>query len=177
MTEIPKKIVIIGPESTGKSEVAQLLAQHYQTEWVPEYARFYLDRLDGDYQQSDLFEIALGQIAWEDDKAKYAKGYLFCDTNLIVMKIWSEHKYGETDPRIESELESRKYDFYLLANIDIAWTPDPQREHPKMRKHFFDVYENYLKEHDLSYAIVSGYEDERKKCSVAAIEKYFNSEE
>ncbi|MEQ9402675.1 MAG: ATP-binding protein [Cyclobacteriaceae bacterium] len=175
MTNPLKKIAIIGPESTGKSETAQQLAQHYQTEWVPEYARFYLDRLDGEYKQSDLGEIARGQMAWEDGKAEYANGYLFCDTNLIVMKIWSDHKYGSTDPWIENELASRTYDFYLLGNIDLTWTPDPQREHPTMRKHFYKVYENYLKENELPYAVISGYEGERKKCAIGAIETHFNS--
>ncbi|MEP1094331.1 MAG: ATP-binding protein [Cyclobacteriaceae bacterium] len=170
-----KKIAIIGPESTGKSEIAQQLAAHYQTEWVPEYARFYLDRLDGEYQQSDLLEIAKGQMAWEDDKAQYARDYLFCDTELSVIKIWSDHKYGNTDAWIERELQARKYDLFLLGDIDIAWTPDPQREHPKMRKHFFEVYENYLKERELPYAVVSGYEEERKKCAVEVVEKHFNS--
>ena len=169
-----KKIAIIGPESTGKSEIALQLAQHYQTEWVPEYARSYLDRLDWEYERSDLLEIAKGQVAWEDDKAEYASNYLFCDTNLIVIKIWSDHKYGNTDSCIVNELESRKYDFYLLTNIDLVWTPDPQREHPKMRKHFLDVYKNYLMEQNLPYALVSGHEGERKKCAVEMIEEYFN---
>ncbi len=169
-----RKIAIIGPESTGKSELCQHLARIYDTEWVPEYARFYLDRLEGEYQKVDLLHIAQGQMAWEDDKAEQASGYLFCDTNLIVMKVWSEHKYGEADPWILEELERRQYDFYLLGNIDLIWRPDPQREHPKLRKHFFDVYETYLKEHDLPYAIVSGIEDLRVKCAQDLIEDFFN---
>jgi len=169
-----RKIAIIGPESTGKSELCQHLARIYDTEWVPEYARFYLDRLEGEYQKEDLLHIAQGQMAWEDDKAEQASGYLFCDTNLIVMKVWSEHKYGEADPWILEELEKRQYDFYLLGNIDLIWRPDPQREHPKLRKHFFDVYETYLKEHDLPYAIVSGIEDLRVKCAQDLIEDFFN---
>ena len=174
MIEGLKKIAIIGPESTGKSETARQLAQHYQTEWVPEYARFYLDRLDREYEQSDLLEISKGQVVWEDDKAEYSSKYLFCDTNLIVMKIWSDHKYGNTDPWIEKELESRKYDYYLLGNIDLLWTKDPQREHPNMREYFLELYKNYLEEHELPYALVSGYEGERKKCAVEAVEKYFS---
>lgn len=172
-----KRIAIIGPESTGKSELCQHLARHYDTEWVPEYARFYLDRLDRDYEMHDLKSIAEGQLAWEDDKAEYARNYLICDTNLIVIKVWSDHKYGSTDEWIESELENRTYDFYLLNNIDIPWTPDPQREHPEMRKHFFDIYENHLKENDLPFAIVSGIEGERKKCAVDAIESFFSEKE
>ena len=79
-----KRIAIIGPESTGKSELAQQLARKYKTEWVPEFARFYLDRLGQPYEKHDLLEIAKGQIAWENQKAKFANNYLFCDTNLIV---------------------------------------------------------------------------------------------
>lgn len=172
-----KRIAIIGPESTGKSELCQHLAFHYDTEWVPEYARFYLDRLDGEYQKHDLKAIAEGQLSWEDEKAEYANKYLICDTNLIVIKIWSEHKYGETDAWIEEQLNEREYDFYLLNNIDIPWTPDPQREHPKLRKHFFEVYKKYLEDNKLPYAKVSGIEGERKKCAVDAIESYFSNKE
>lgn len=168
-----KRIVVLGPESTGKSELCQHLAVHYQSEWVPEYARFYLDRLDGDYQQHDLKSIAEGQLSWEDEKAEYANEYLICDTNLIVIKIWSDHKYRNTDDWIENQLKEREYDFYLLNNIDIPWMPDPQREHPQLRKHFFEVYKNYLESNNLPYAIVSGIEGERKKCAVDAIESYF----
>lgn len=167
---------MLGPESTGKSELCQHLAMHYETEWVPEYARFYLDRLEGEYQQHDLKAIAEGQLSWEDEKAEYANEYLICDTDMIVIKIWSDHKYGGTDSWIEDQLNSRKYDFYLLNNIDIPWMPDPQREHPKMRKHFFEEFKNYLEAHELPYAIVSGIEGERKKCAVNAIEAFFNEQ-
>ncbi len=169
----PKRIVVLGPESTGKSELCQHLARHYDTEWVPEYARFYLDRLEGNYQQQDLKSIAEGQLAWEDEKAEYANGYLICDTNLIVIKIWSDHKYGNTENWIQSQLDKRMYDFYLLNNIDIPWIPDPQREHPKMRKHFFQEFKTYLENNNLPYAIVSGIEGDRKKCAVDAIESFF----
>lgn len=169
-----KRIAVIGPESTGKSEVCQHLARIYQTEWVPEYARFYLDRLGRPYEKEDLLEIAKGQVIWEDDKAEEAGEYLFCDTNLIVMKIWSEHKYGSCDPWILEELSNRTYDFYLLGNIDLLWRPDPQREHPKLRKYFFDLYENYLKDRNLSYGIVSGIEDMRVKCAKDLIENFFS---
>jgi len=144
-----------------------------RTEWVPEFARFYIDRLDRPYEKDDLRIIAETQLTWEDDKAEYANGYLFCDTNLLVIKIWSDHKYGETDPWIEEQLASRKYHFYLLPNIDIPWRPDPQREHPTMRIHFFQLYEQYLKENDLPYAIVSGIEGERKKSALDAMNAFF----
>ncbi len=171
-----KKIAIVGPESTGKSELCQHLARNYQTEWVPEYARFHLDRLLRPYEREDLGLIARGQLAWEDDKAAYASNYLFCDTNLIVIKVWSDYKYGSTDEWIEQALKDRKYDFYILANIDLIWRPDPQREHPKpqMRKELFSIYENYLKDNDLPYAVISGIEDVRTANAMKAIDAFFS---
>lgn len=174
MTEL-KRIAIIGPESTGKSELCQQLAAHYRTEWVPEFARFYLDRLDRPYEQHDLKAIAEGQLTWEDDKAEYAKDYLFCDTNLIVIKIWSDHRYGHTEDWIEEQLTSRKYDYYLLNNIDLPWQPDPQREHPTLRKHFLKVYDTYLKDKNLPYSLVSGIEGDRKQSALNALETFFSS--
>lgn len=169
-----KKIAIIGPESTGKSELSAQLARHYETEWVPEYARFYLDRLQRPYEQSDLTEIARGQIEWEKDKLQYANEYLFCDTNLIVLKIWSDYKYGSTDPFILEKLKSLPYDFYLLANIDVPWRPDPQREHPKLRKYFLEVYEDYLKSEKLPYHLVSGIEENRTANAMEAIKDFLS---
>ncbi|MDH5610342.1 MAG: ATP-binding protein, partial [Cyclobacteriaceae bacterium] len=96
-------------------------------------------------------------------------GLLFCDTNLIVVKIWSDHKYGTTDSWILEQLDQRSYDFYLLANIDLPWRPDPQREHPDRRLYFFELYQQYLIQHDLPYAIVSGDEDLRVKCALDAL--------
>lgn len=165
-----KKIAIIGPESTGKSELSQQLARQLETEWVPEYARFYLDRLSGKYEKKDLLEIAKGQMAWEDDKTSYANKYLFCDTNLIVIKIWSDFKFGNTHPWILEELQRRNYDFYLLPYIDLPWRPDPQREHPTRRKYFFKIYEDYLKENNLPYGIVKGIEEERLASAINALE-------
>ena len=170
-----KRIAVIGPESTGKSELCQHLARHYDTEWVPEYARFYLDRLEGEYQQDDLKAIAEGQLSREDEKSEYANEYLICDTNLIIIKVWSDHKYGNTDSWIEEQLSTRAYDFYLLNNIDLPWMPDPQREHPKLREYFLGVYKDYLEKHNLPYALVSGIEGDRKKCAVDAIEGYFET--
>ena len=169
-----KKIAIVGPESTGKSELSQQLARHFNTEWVPEYARFYLDRLDREYEKDDLLEIAKGQLIWEDDKAAFSNTFLICDTNLIVIKIWSDHKYGNTNPWIEDQLKSRKYDFYLLTNIDLLWRPDPQREHPDLRTYFFELYEKYLQANNLPYSLVSGIEGDRLKNAVDAISQHFN---
>ena len=145
--EVPslvKKIAIVGPESTGKSTLAEGLAKHYQTVWVPEYARGYLNKLGRGYDQSDLIKIAHGQLRLEDEWENDAKRFLFCDTNLVVIKIWSDFKYGNCAPEILQRMHERKYDLHLLTNIDLPWEADPQREHPDKRLELFNLYEKDL---------------------------------
>ena len=165
-----KKIAIIGPESTGKSWLAEQLASHYSTSWVPEYAREYLDTIDRPYVQEDLTEIAKGQLELEGRKMEEAHNFLFCDTNLIVINIWSDHKYGNTDPFILNHLQVEGYDHYLLTNIDLPWEPDPLREHPDMRDHFFKVYHQYMLKHRHPFDLISGVGESRLKNAITAID-------
>ena len=170
-----RKIVILGPESTGKSTLSNQLADYYNTTWVEEYAREYLDAIEREYNQDDLLEIAKGQIDLEEKVAAKAQEFLFCDTNLIVIKVWSDHKYGITHDWIEKNLKDRVYDFYLLTQIDLPWEPDPQREHPHMREYFFSVYREYLEKNHLPYGIVTGTDEERLHKSVDLLNNYFRN--
>src|SRR5690606_24761449 len=120
-----KKIVIIGPESTGKSTLTQALAQNFDEPWVEEYARQYLEDLNRGYKFGDLRKIAAGQLALEDQKVNLAKHRLFCDTDLHVIQVWSEHRFKKTDPWIKEQIQKRKYDLYLLTDIDMVWQEDP----------------------------------------------------
>src|SRR5688572_5177765 len=97
--KIPK-VCVLGPECTGKTELSKALAAHYQTDWVAEYARAYLGKLGRPYDQADLLKIAHGQLRMEDEWIRDANKLLICDTNLIVIKIWSEVKFGNVDPDI-----------------------------------------------------------------------------
>lgn len=155
---MPKKIVVIGPESTGKSTLTQALAEHFGEPWVPEYAREYLDILDRPYQYEDLLAIGKGQVALEDEQMKFARKFLFCDTDLHVLQVWSESKYRRVHPWILKQIEMRKYDFYLLTDIDTPWEADPQREHPEpeMRQYFFDLYRSLLEKKGIAYQLVRG---------------------
>jgi NadR type nicotinamide-nucleotide adenylyltransferase len=166
----PKKIAIIGPESTGKTKLAKHLAAHFKTNWVPEFARDYLLDLDRPYEKKDLLEIAKGQMRLEDEMAEKSSGLLICDTNLIVLKIWSDNSYGETDPWILEQLKTRHYDFHLLTNVDIPWVHDPLREHPNMREHFFEKYRQYLSGYQIPFEIVSGDGESRKQAAVRLLE-------
>lgn len=154
-----KKVAIIGPESTGKSTLSELLAKHYQTVWVPEFARTYIERLPGEYEEHDLLQIAKGQIAAEEEKLLIAQNnLLFCDTDLYVIKVWSEHKYNNCHPWILQQIATRRYDLYLLTDIDIPWQNDPQREHPEpaMRKYFYNIYLDIVIHSGVAWKNISG---------------------
>src|SRR3954463_11258697 len=120
-----KKIVAIGPESTGKSTLCKQLAEHYKTSWCPEYAREYLTAHGMNYTYDDLLTIAKGQIELEEKYSQLAIGsshsLLFIDTNMYVMKVWCEFVFGKCHQFILDEITKRKYDLYLLCNIDLSW--------------------------------------------------------
>jgi NadR type nicotinamide-nucleotide adenylyltransferase len=165
-----KKIVIIGPESTGKSTLSKALAEQLNTVWVPEYARTYLEGRGQEYHYEDLTAIAKGQLASEDEWALHANKYLICDTDLYVVKVWSEHKYGKVDAFILENIAQRHYDAYILCNIDMPWDEDPLREHPEpeMRQYFYNIYKDIVLHSGKPFIIVSGNEEDRLAQALAA---------
>ena len=166
-----KKVAVVGPECTGKTDLAQFLALHFNTEWVPEYARAFLNKLNRPYEQSDLTKIAHGQIRMEDEWAQNANRVLICDTNLMVIKVWSENNFSNCDPEILQAMTQRHYDLLLLTNVDVPWEEDPQREHPDKREYFWKVYLKEAEDSKIPTIQISGTRDERRKSAVAAIEK------
>lgn len=167
----PKRILILGPESTGKSTLAEDLASHFGEPWVPEFAREYLEQIDRPYRYEDLLEIGKGQIASEDLLAEQAEKFLFVDTDLRVIHIWSEHRFGKTDPWVMEQLAQRSYDLILLTDTDLPWAPDPLREYPEleMRQYFFDKYLNLAKNSGFPYAVVSGERPSRREKAVELV--------
>ncbi|SEK79919.1 nicotinamide-nucleotide adenylyltransferase, NadR type [Chitinophaga rupis] len=170
------KIVVLGPESTGKSTLSQKLAAHYNTVWTPEYAREYIENLPRSYEQHDLLAIARGQLQLEDEKAQQASELLICDTDLYVIKVWSEHKYGQCDPQILEQIASRRYDLYLLTYIDIPWENDPQREYPdpQMREYFYRIYRDIVMNSGVPWADIRGSYAEREAKAIAAVDALRN---
>ncbi len=165
-----KKVCVIGPECTGKSELSAFLASHYKTCWVPEYARAYLDKLGRPYQDNDLIKISHGQIRLEDEWLSDANKIMICDTNLITIKIWSESKYGSCSEEILRLISTRKYDLYLLCYIDVPWVQDPQREHPDKREHFWQVYKNEVICSGVPFAEIGGDWNTRQAKAIEAID-------
>jgi len=172
-----RKIAIIGPESTGKSTLSKTLAAELHTVWVPEYARSYLETLQREYVENDLLLMAQGQMAQEDILIKNADAYLICDTDLHVLKVWSEHKYHRCHPWILEQIAQRKYDMYLLTYIDIEWSYDPQREHPDttMRKYFYNIYRDIVQNSGLPWVDIRGGEHERLHTAKESISQILNN--
>ncbi|MCX7696718.1 MAG: ATP-binding protein [Bacteroidales bacterium] len=164
------KIAITGPESTGKTSLAQQLAEYYRTIWVPEFAREYLDRLQRPYQYEDILYIAQQQMKLEDEATLKAP-LVFLDTELLVTKIWCEFKYGKCHQWILEEIKKRTYDLVLLCYIDIPWEYDPQREHPQQREELWNLYYHQIFEYYESVEIIQGLGYDRLLNAIHAISK------
>lgn len=167
-----KKIVIIGPESTGKSTLCTQLAAHYDTVWCPEYAREYLLKNGKEYNYTDLLTIAQGQQALEDELADQANRFYFIDTNQYVMKVWCEVVYQQCHPWILQQIAERSYDLYLLCDVDLPWIADELREYPdlQMRQQLFTMYKDLLIQDGTPWATISGTEDERLQTAIRQID-------
>jgi NadR type nicotinamide-nucleotide adenylyltransferase len=164
-----KKVVILGPECTGKSELSEYLANEFNTHWVPEYAREYINNLSRPYGPQDLPSIARGQLLQEDLLASRANKVLICDTDLYVIKVWSYFKFGFCDIEVLKSIEARKYDLYLLTYIDIPWVPDPQREHPDQRELLYEIYLEEMKNQPVPFVEIKGTREQRRKLAKTSV--------
>jgi NadR type nicotinamide-nucleotide adenylyltransferase len=173
-----KKIVILGPESTGKSTMCIMLAEHFNTVWVKEYAREYLLKNGTNYTYENLYEIAQGQLAAEKKAIETLDkntDFIFVDTDMYVMKVWSEYVFNKCDTRILNEIVRSDCDLYLLLNTDLPWEKDELREYPdnKTREKLFQFYKEEMQEQKKPWHIVSGQGKERFIHALNCIEKTF----
>jgi len=164
-----KRIVLTGPESTGKTTMAKMLAEHYKTEWVEEFGREYFVSKNGKLELPDIAEIAKGQIRNEDRALRSANKLLFCDTDLIVTQVWSEIYFKECPAEVFELNANRTYDLYLLMDIDIPWEDDGTREFPNLRQLHFDRLKEELENRNLNYVIISGDYSQRITKSIAYV--------
>lgn len=169
------RVVLYGPESTGKTTMAKALAQHYQTAWVPEFARGYLQKKwDGEQavcSLADLLPIAQGQLAAENDAIQKASRVLFCDTNALVTKVWSEtHFDGYCAPALQSLVAQLHYDFYLLTQVDVPWEKDDLRDRPYNRDKMFEHFEAALQNQPIPYLLLSGTQEDRMLQAITALD-------
>jgi NadR type nicotinamide-nucleotide adenylyltransferase len=180
-----KKIVIIGPESTGKSTLCEKLANHFQASWCPEYAREYLMKHGTDYTYDSLLTIAKGQIALEDKyigeteknlrshNAGPQSSLLFIDTDMYVMEVWCKFVFGKTHSWILNQIIQRKYDLYLLCNVDLPWVKDELREYPDLarREKLYHIYKEIMINQSVPWVDISGNYEERLEKAIVAVKK------
>jgi NadR type nicotinamide-nucleotide adenylyltransferase len=159
-----KKIVVIGPESTGKSTLCEQMADHYKTQWVPEFARNYLLEIRRPYTYEDLLYIAEAQVELEDRIcASTENPLLFIDTDMYVMKVWCEYVFKKCHRFILDQIAKRKYDGYLLCNTDLPWVEDELREYPDLesRERLFYMYKDLMVNQSTPWIEISGDYDKR----------------
>lgn len=172
-----KKIIAIGPESTGKSTLCRLLAENYGAAWCPEFAREYLLKNGTDYTYNDLLTIAKGQVKLEDDyrlRALQEQGQplLFVDTDMYVMKVWCEYVFGKCHQFITDKIAESKCDLYLLCNVDMPWVKDELREYPDLqtRKELYQIYRHILINQNVPWVTISGSYEDRLKTAIHAVD-------
>ncbi|GGW46654.1 AAA family ATPase [Arenibacter certesii] len=169
------KVVLFGPESTGKTTLSKQLAKHYKSVWVPEYAREYLqDKWNNEKktcEPQDLLPIAEGQMKLENELSEQATDVLICDTDLLETKVYSEAYYlGYCDPLLEKYALGNSYDLYLLTYIDVPWEKDDLRDKPKERERMFLYFKETLERYNRNFVILKGDKQTRLKTAV----KYIN---
>ncbi|PKA82693.1 NadR type nicotinamide-nucleotide adenylyltransferase [Ulvibacter sp. MAR_2010_11] len=170
------KIVLFGPESTGKTTLAKDLAATFNTQWVPEYMREYLEKKWSDTKEKctkeDLVPIAIGQMNAENEATRKVNQVLFCDTNLLEIKVYSEYYYdGYCPPEIKNAALDNIYHFYFLTYIDTPWVFDNLRDRPDDRSELFCIFEAELKRLGVPYFTLKGSHSERLHSAIHQIRK------
>ena len=170
------KVVLCGPESTGKTTLSRQLARHYNTVCAPEFARTYLQKKWNNErkicEKEDLIPIAIGQMKIENKLAKKADKILICDTDLLETKVYSEEYYeGFVEDDLNIAATKNQYDLYLLTYIDTPWEEDDLRDRPELRLEMFTAFEKALIENKRPYILLKGDKETRLKNAVKAIDK------
>ena len=165
------RIAITGPESSGKTTLCRLLSQHYNISYVPEFARSYLENSQAKYKQIDLDYIAKGQLK---SLLSYEGEIAICDTDFIVLEIWSKYKYNNASEIIIDLVNKDLFDLHILCTPDIPWEKDKLRENPHSRFDLFELYLSSLSRNNKNFIVVRGTQENRIKKSLKAIEKLIN---
>jgi nicotinamide riboside kinase len=170
-----KRFVLTGPESTGKSLLADQLARHFGGNCIGEYAREYIAGINRPYTEADVIEIARIQYSQYNENAG-TDAPVFFDTWLIITKIWLEVVFGSSYDWIDDVIRDSSIDLYLLCYPDIPWEPDPLRENGgPMRDRLYGMYKSTLDTFALPYRIIRGSGDERRNNAIFAVQEYINT--
>ena len=175
----PKTIVLIGPESTGKSTLCETLALHYNTVWCKEYAREYLLQNGTNYTYEDILTITKGQLALQQQAIQLANAMhpnpavIILDTDMHVIKVWSEFVFGKCHNFVLQQAALQQHSLYLLCDTDLPWVKDELREYASLvtRQQLFLYYKDILVQGTTPWAVVSGIGEHRTNCAVNAVEQ------
>jgi len=167
-----KRIALIGPESSGKTTLCRQLAGYFNTRWVPEYARSYIENLNRAYTADDILLIAKEQFKTEESLIQTANTFLFTDTEFINAKVWCEDVFGFCPGWISAKIAEKKYDLFLLTTPDLPWEKDAVRENPDRRDYFYELYLKELETRNFSCKIISGSGEERFQNAVRAVKSF-----
>jgi NadR type nicotinamide-nucleotide adenylyltransferase len=173
MNKIIKKVVITGPESTGKSQLCEQLSYYYKTIYVDEFARNFLINSNNIYNKEDLIFFANKQIENESKLIDEANNYLFIDTDIINIKIWMQEVFNENSKELNVLIKNNPYDLYLLADIDIPWEADLLRANEHNRAELYNRFEEELNLYNLPYKKLSGIGNDRLKNAIEIIDSFF----
>lgn len=165
-----KRVVVYGPESTGKSTLTRNLARHYDTVFVSEYARGYLDHKGAVCEPRDIIPIARGHLAAEEALARQANRVLFIDTDSVTTALYSDWYYGRVPDEVAELAARRRHDLHLLLDVDVPWVADPQRDQPHRREELRDRFHRELVERGWPFVWVRGSWDERWATATAAVD-------
>ena len=170
-----QRIIITGTESTGKTELAINLSEHYKALYVPDCSRSYISKLNRKYNRADIISIAEEIIEAEKKVMQSTLQFFFSDNCLINIKIWLQYYNWEIPDWLNTEIVKRKTDLHLLCDIDIDWIPDQQRKNPHDRKELFERFKEELSVFGANYKIVSGVNDTRAAHAIQIINSYLST--
>ncbi|MFC2096411.1 AAA family ATPase [Bacteroidota bacterium] len=170
-----KRIVLIGAESTGKTELTEYLSEKFGTVWVPEYAREYIEKLNRPYTYDDVEHIAKRQVVLEEEFVRRANKILFYDTYLIITKVWFKLVYNKVPDWLHQKIVDSKIDLFILCDNEIPWISDPVRENGgEMRDKLFKIYKEELKYYGFNYKIIKGSGSDRRNNALKIVNDFLD---
>ncbi len=165
------KIVLTGPESSGKSQLCRQLAEHFQAPFASEYARIFLEQHGPGYDFAMLDKIRSGHHQHQQSTLSRPVALAFLDTDLINFLVWEKLVFAQVHNELVDELFDEIDHHYLICYPDLPWTPDPLRENPENRIDIFEAHRREIEKRGRSYRIVKGHGFERFKNAIAAVEE------
>lgn len=160
------RVAITGPESSGKTTLCRSLSEHLNVSFVPEFARSYLEKTNGEYDQPDLDKIAMGQLERVNSSNSEV---VISDSDFSVLEIWSQYKYGSVSTSIQELVKQDLFDLHILCTPDIPWEEDSLRENPNNREQLFELYKDSLSNYGKNFIVVSGSHEGRFEKSLQSI--------